>query len=76
MKVSGQLHTPVALPLEKDFSGTRFIKRRVGSRAGLNTVEKSILPLPGTEPRLLGRVTRSLLSIQTELFRVLFFMYM
>jgi hypothetical protein len=70
--VSGQLHAPVALPLGKDFPGTRFMKHRVLSRPSLNTVEQSLMPLPGIEPRLLGRATRSLLTITNEISRILF----
>jgi hypothetical protein len=39
MEVSGQLHDPAALSPEK-YPGTHWIESWVGSRAGLNSVEK------------------------------------
>jgi hypothetical protein len=49
MEVSGQLHAPVALFSGRSI-GTQWIKCCVGSRAGLEKVEKSkFLTLPGLE---------------------------
>jgi hypothetical protein len=50
MEVSGQLHTPVALPPEKEPSvGTRRLGR---PQTGVDLmVKRKILPLMGIEPR-------------------------
>jgi hypothetical protein len=40
MEVSGQLHAPAALPAGKVPTGTYCIGGRVGSRAGLDVMEK------------------------------------
>jgi hypothetical protein len=42
----------------------------VGLRAGLDFVEKSFLPLPEIEPRLLSRPACSLVAIPAELIRL------
>jgi hypothetical protein len=47
MKVSGQLHTPAALFLEKE---PHWIGGWVGPKAGLEAVERRKI-LPGIEPR-------------------------
>jgi hypothetical protein len=50
--MSGQLHTPAALPSGERTPGTYWIGGWVNPRAGLDTVEKrKILPLLGIEPR-------------------------
>jgi hypothetical protein len=46
MEVSGQLHGPAALPLEKEPPRTHWIGGWVGLRAGLDTVVKNSQPLP------------------------------
>jgi hypothetical protein len=45
----------------------------VGPRAGLNTMEKirHLMPLPGTEPRFLGRPTPSLVAVPTAVTKAL-----
>jgi hypothetical protein len=50
--------------------GTHLIREWVGPRAGLDVMEKIILPLPGIKPRLLGRPARSLLTMIPELYRL------
>jgi hypothetical protein len=60
MEVSGQLHTPAALPPEERASGTLWIGGGVDPRAGLDDLEKrKFLTLPGLELRPLGRPARS-----------------
>jgi hypothetical protein len=54
-EVSGQLHTPVALSPGK-------VERKwgwMGPRADLDAVDKSLLLLPGIEPRFLGHPNRN-----------------
>jgi hypothetical protein len=66
MVVSGQLHAPAALPIA--------IAHSVGgpqSRDGRYGKEKSLLLLPGIDPRLLGSAARSPVAIPTELFLLL-----
>jgi hypothetical protein len=45
------------------------------SRSGLYGQEKNLLPLPGTEPRFIAHLFRSLVSIPTELSRLCVCMY-
>jgi hypothetical protein len=59
LEVSGQLHAPVALPLEKSPS-THWIGGRMDLRAVLDNMEKwQYFTLPGLELRLLGLPTRT-----------------
>jgi hypothetical protein len=52
MEVSGQLHTPAALPTREIASDTRWTGGWLGSRAGPGAMEnRQILPLPGIERR-------------------------
>jgi hypothetical protein len=56
LEVSGQLHVPAALLPGERAPGTHSIGDWVGSRAGLDDVEKRrFLTLPGLELRPLGR---------------------
>jgi hypothetical protein len=56
----GQLQAPAALPPRKELPGTHWIGGWVGSRVGLDDVEKrKILTLPGFELRPLGLPARS-----------------
>jgi hypothetical protein len=50
MDVSGELHTPAALPFDKIASSTHWIRGSVGPKFGLNAVEKKKLALPGIKP--------------------------
>jgi hypothetical protein len=53
MELSRQLHAPVALPPGKENPGTNLKGGRMGSRAGLDAVEKrKLLPLLGIETLL------------------------
>jgi hypothetical protein len=64
MESSDQLHAPAALTAP----GTHCIKGWVRPRAGLDVMEKKTLfPLPGNKPHILGRPARSLVTIPTEL---------
>jgi hypothetical protein len=68
MEMYGQLHALLALS-----SGKQLPVRTggwVGLRAGID-VEKNILLLSRIEPQFLGRPTRSLVAIPTELCYVL-----
>jgi hypothetical protein len=49
----------------------RFIGNWMGPEARLGVMEKSLLPLPGIEPRFLDRPSRSLVAIPTDLYHVL-----
>jgi hypothetical protein len=62
MVESGQLHAPAALPIAT--------ARSTGG-AGRYVKEKSLLLLPGIDPRLIGSVARSPVAIPTELFLLL-----
>lgn len=70
MTVSDQLHAVAALRLRKTCqvpSGYDVV-RWVGSRAGLGASDLGKpMSLPGIETRFLGRLTRSLVTITTEL---------
>jgi hypothetical protein len=55
MEVSGQLHAPAALSPRKE--QTVPVDQEDGASLGA-TEELKSLPLPGIEPRLLGRPTR------------------
>jgi len=46
MEMSGQLHTPAALPPGKGTPGTHWIGGWVGPRAILNAVVKTKIPIP------------------------------
>jgi hypothetical protein len=48
--------------------GTHCTGSWIGLRTGLDVMDKSLLALPGIEPRLLGRATRSLVAISTEFY--------
>jgi hypothetical protein len=62
--MSGQLHTPAALPPGK-IPDTHWIRCWVGPRTSLDDAEKrQFLPLPGLELRLLGRPARSYFYIE------------
>jgi hypothetical protein len=56
--VSGQLHTPAALPLEKSPTGTHWIGGCVDQRAGLDDAEERKF-LTSTELGPLSRPTHS-----------------
>jgi hypothetical protein len=62
------------LPLYPRGNSPRYsFDRRLGglkSQSGCWREEKNLLPIPGTEPRLLGLSARSLVSITTELSRI------
>jgi hypothetical protein len=58
--VSGQLHAPSRFTPGEIATGTHWIGGWVGSRTGLNDVEKrKLLTLPGLELRPFGRSARS-----------------
>jgi hypothetical protein len=59
MEVSSQFHAPAALPPGKTALGIHCIGGGIGTRAGLDVVEKRMLLL-GIESRLLGRPVGSL----------------
>jgi hypothetical protein len=42
----------------------------LGLRSGLEIMEQNLLPLPGMQPRLLGRPARSVVATSTELSRL------
>jgi hypothetical protein len=46
MKVSGQLHAPIALSLRKGAPGTHWIRDCPEPKAGLDTVVKRKIPTP------------------------------
>jgi hypothetical protein len=55
MEVSGQLHAPAGLPPGKKAHSTYWIGGWVGTRAGLDDVEKrKFLTLPGLELQLVA----------------------
>jgi hypothetical protein len=65
--------TPRSLHLQIKISMCPWIRGWIESTAGRKMLwiwDTYQLPLPGTEPRFLGRHVRSLLSTLTELFRV------
>jgi hypothetical protein len=70
MKLTGQLHTVATLssPSGEVKQDTHLKRGWVGSRAGLHVVEKtkSLAPV-GNRERFLGRPSRSLVPIPTEL---------
>ena len=72
MEESGRLHAPV-VHIQIKFSLYPWIKGWIVSTAGQKMFwiwETYQLPLPGIEPRFLGRHFHSLLTTLTELFRV------
>jgi hypothetical protein len=58
MGVSCQLHIPATLPVVK--AGAHSVGGWVDLRAGQDVMEKNLFPLPGIEPRFLGRPARRL----------------
>jgi hypothetical protein len=72
MEVSGQFHAPTALPPRKE-TPYPLHKRRGGpqSRSGHGVEEKNSQPSPGIEPRLSGRLARSLVAIPSDLSQLL-----
>jgi hypothetical protein len=69
MKMSGEIHTPVALPPGKE---TQYpLDRSLGgfqSRSGFGCEEKKSQPLPGLEPPIIQLVAQ---CYTTELSRLL-----
>jgi hypothetical protein len=65
MEIIGQLHAPAALPLGKIplVPNEHRLARHLEE-------EKSVLPLPGSNPVLLGRPSRRLMSMPTEPHRL------
>jgi hypothetical protein len=65
MGVSGQRHASAALYPGERTPGTHCTGVWVGPRVGLDTEarEKIISPLPGIEPRFLGRTARILTEL-------------
>jgi hypothetical protein len=63
--VTGQLHTPAALPPREETPGTHWIGGWVGTRAGLDDEEKKkFFSLPGLQLQLLSHPARSQLLRQ------------
>jgi hypothetical protein len=73
MELSGKLHTPAALPPGVTASGTHWIGRWVGPRAGQDAVAKQKgSPFTARAWNLNpGRPAHSLVTITTELLRLL-----
>lgn len=46
------------------------LEELLGSRDSLDVMQKSLLPLPGIEPRFLGRAASSLVASRTQLSRL------
>jgi hypothetical protein len=70
--VSDQLHALAVLPLVKYPLYTWISRGEVDPKADLDTVEKSLSPLPGIELRFLNRQTCRLVIIQVELLLYLY----
>jgi hypothetical protein len=67
--MNGQLHALAALSKEKELPYT--LHRRLGgpqSQSGRFGEERNIWPLPAIDPWFLGRPSRSLVAVPTELF--------
>jgi hypothetical protein len=62
--VSGQIHAPVALPLEKQSLVTYWIGGWVGSRPSLDAVAKRRIPFPPQESNS-GRPACSIVTMES-----------
>ena len=69
IEVSGQFHAPAILPLGKESALEAWCVPESGLSAFENI--KYLLFVPGIEPRFIGRPSSSLVSILTELSRLL-----
>jgi hypothetical protein len=76
MEVSGQPHTPAALPPGKELLvPTGYEAGWAQSRSGRGGEEKNFQPPPGIEPPNPDRPARSLVAIPTELSRLLLMLF-
>jgi hypothetical protein len=71
MEVSGQLHTPAALPPRERDTGTHWIGSWVNPRAGLDAVVKRKIPSSRRDSNPVHPIVQSKsVAIPTELFRL------